>query len=145
MRISFLVLLVAACAGSGKPPISDCASYARATRAPLARMARATDRFTDAVSRGPSEGASAGRQLVTDLDAERAGLSKLRIGDAELARAHRGMLSALGEMTRALGFLAEVLERRDEARRGEARSRLRDASTGWSAGVDDLRRVCPEI
>jgi hypothetical protein len=145
MRISLAVLsLVAACGGAQRKDgdgkaITDCAAYDDALRAPLARLARAADRFSDGTHGAPDDAA---RELSRSLEKERVALEPLAIDEPDLRRAHLRMLSALGEMTRALDTLADVLARHDEARREEARVRLKRANEQWSAAVEALRRVC---
>jgi hypothetical protein len=138
--VAVLALAAAACGGAQRPDggISDCAGYATALRPALARLSRAADRFAD---RPP--GAPAGRELAASLEKQRVELAAFQIRDAEIRRAHAGLTSALDEMSRALTTLADVLDRRDESRRDEARSRLKTANDRWATAVAGVRGVCP--
>jgi hypothetical protein len=147
MRISAAVtplLLVMACGGAQPargPRVRDCADYAVEMRAPLARLARAADEAP--LGGTPEEGAVGARELAARVGAERDALARLTIDDRPLARAHHPMVAALGEMGAALEYLGDVLARRDEAHREEARARLGRANRRWAAAVDDVRAVCP--
>lgn len=146
MRISAALALVCvlACGGAQTdrgPRVRSCADYAVAMRAPLARLARAADEAS--LGGTPEEGARGARALAGRLAAERDGLAAMAIDERELRGVHRPLVDALAEMTGALELLGDVLERREEARREEARARLLHANQRWGAAVDAVRAVCP--
>lgn len=146
MRISaaLALLLFLGCGGAQTargPRVTSCADYAVAMRAPLARLARAADEA--ALGGTPEEGARGARQLASRLAAEHDSLAALAIDERELRGVHRPLVNALAEMTGALELLADVLARRDEARREQARARLAHANQRWGAAVNAVRAVCP--
>jgi len=138
---------VAAVACGGAPPqprVDACLAYEQAVRAPLGRLGRAADAFGDAVGRGPEEGARASGDFAQALDEERGKLAAVKAGRDDIAAAHARMLDALGDLAGAMRFVGDVVGRRDEAHREEARRRLGAAEAGWRNAVDGVKRVCPE-
>ena len=137
------MVVLGACGGAqrGGPRVRDCADYAVAVRAPLARLARATEQAD--LDGGPDEGARGARRLAGALADERRALSGLAIDERELRRAHGALVDSLAEMAAALELLGDVLARRDEARREEVRRRLGSANQRWSAAVERRARGVP--
>ena len=143
---SVLVLVLAACGGGARTTnrADACAAYEQAVRSPLLRMGRAADAFGARVGGGPDAAASASRDLASRLDEEHGKLAALSSDRPDIADAHARMLRALAGLADSLRFLGSVVERRDEAHRGEARTRFHDAETGWQDAVAAVKRVCPE-
>jgi hypothetical protein len=142
MRINLaLALLAAACGGAPARP-RDCDAYGAALRAPLARVARASDAF-DATT--PESGARSSRALAQTLDEERRHLADVSTGGGELDAGHRQLVAAAGEMAGALRALAATLEARDEQRREPARRDMRAAVDAWERAVARVRRACPNL
>ena len=145
MRISAALVLLVACGGAPSAPrVEPCVAYQQAVRAPLGRLGRAADRFTDAVGRGPEEGARASNAFAASLEEERGRLAAVRPGRDDIAAAHGKMLDALSGLAGAMRYVGDVVARRDEAHREEARRRLAGAESAWTAAVDGVKRVCPE-
>jgi hypothetical protein len=145
MRISVAALILCACGGAAPPPrIDACLAYQQSVRAPLGRLGRAADAFGEAVGRGPEAGAEASRTFAAAIDEERGRLAGVAPGRDDLAGAHGRMLSALEALAGAMRFVGDVVSRRDEPHRDEARRRLAAAENGWRDAVDGVKRVCPE-
>ncbi len=148
MRTSAAALAAAwlvACGGAQHAPKpDDCAAYDQAVRAPLGRMANAADRFSDALGRGPDAAVPASRDFARVLDEERAELGALHPERPDVADAHERMLAALGGLADAIRFLGEVVGKREEGRREEARGRMARAERGWEEAVARVKRVCPQ-
>ena len=140
--------IAAACGGarSGERRgggVATCGDYAVAVRRPLARLARAAERFGDVQLGGLDEAAAGATRFAATLDEERRALAAIRIGRRDLASAHAGLPAALARMRDAMRTLADVVRRRDEGGRETARSRLADANRGWGEAVASVRAICP--
>jgi len=151
MRISaaalvvFIVGAAGACGGApAAPRVDPCVAYQQAVRGPLGRLGRAADVFGDAMGRGPEEGARASLAFAGALDEERGKLAGVQPGRDDIAAAHAKMLGSLTGLAGAMRFVGDVVARRDEAHREEARRRLAAAETGWRDAVDGVKKVCPE-
>jgi len=141
-----LVLLWAACGGAGPPPRVDaCLRYQQAVRDPLARMGRAADAFGEAVGRGPDQAVAASRDLAARLDEEKDALGRIQPERQDIAGVHGGLIAAVAGLADAMRFIGDVVARRDEAHRGDARSRLTQAEGRWQGAVDKVKTVCPEV
>jgi hypothetical protein len=147
MRISALALVLACVACGSATPTNrpgSCAAYVQAVRAPLARMGRAADAFGARVGGGPDAAAAASSELAARLDEEHGKLAIVRADRQDIADAHVRMLAALAGLADALRYLADVVSRRDEAHRGDARRRFHDAETGWQSAIAEVKKACPD-
>jgi hypothetical protein len=143
-----LPLLLASIACGGARPTTtradSCTAYVQAVRPSLARLGRAADAFGAQVGSGPDAASAASRELAARLDEEHGKLAAVRVDGQEVSEAHAHLLAALAALADALRYLGDVVARRDEEHRGEARRRWHDAEIGWQDAIGGVKKVCPE-